>query len=275
MITRFAPSPTGPLHIGHAYSALLAHDIAQGVGGTFLLRIEDTDSTRCRPEHIASICEDLAWLGLSWPTPRQQSAHKDDYDTVLKQLTALGLLFPCGCNRKAILETGAQPGPDGPIYPGTCAARPMSDAKAGDAIRLNLKKAQLHLPKTMSYISNDTEVVVETSELSKSIGAPILLRKDTNDPAYHLACTHDDALQGITHVIRGADCAPMTPIHVVIQRLMGWPTPIYHHHRLITDTNGKRLAKINKSKSIAAYRAEGASPDDIRRMVGLPTSSGE
>ena len=273
MITRFAPSPTGPLHIGHAYSALLAHDMAQQANGTFLLRIEDTDSTRCRPAFEAQIYDDLAWLGLSWPTVRRQSDHKPTYDAVLQELAQHDLVFPCNCNRKAILSTGAQPGPDGPIYPGTCAHRTMADANPGDAIRLNLTKAVAQLPATLHYTDNTASVALNTHDLPDEIGAPILRRKDTGDPAYHLACVHDDALQNVTHVIRGKDCAPLSPIHVVLQNLMGWSTPIYIHHKLITDDTGKRLAKIDKSKSIASYRTEGATPNKIREMVGLPISS--
>jgi glutamyl-Q tRNA(Asp) synthetase len=271
VITRFAPSPTGPLHIGHAYSALLAYDAAMAANGTFLLRIEDTDSTRCRPEHEAQILDDLAWLGCTWPTPRRQSDHLDDYAAVLTKLAENNLIFPCSCNRRLVLESGAGHGVDGPIYPGTCSHRDMSSFVVGDAIRLNLDAARQHLPDSLDYLDNGTVTHFNTRDLSQSIGAPILQRKGTGDPAYHLACIHDDALQGITDVIRGADVAPLTTIHVVLQHLMGWPTPRYQHHRLITDTSGKRLAKIDKSKSLASYRADGATPTDIRRMVGLPT----
>lgn len=271
MITRFAPSPTGPLHIGHAYSAFLAHDTARAQNGTFLLRIEDFDSTRSRPEHIARILDDLAWLGCTWDAPpRIQSEHLLDYADTIGTLAAKNLVFPCDCGRKRILDTGAKPGPDGQIYPYTCAARTMASAAPTDAIRLNLKAALSHLPAQLRYMDNDDEVTILMSEMPGIIGAPILRRKDSGDPAYHLTCTHDDALQDITHVIRGEDVAPLTPIHVILQQLMGWPTPIYRHHGLITDATGKRLAKIDKSKSIASYRAEGATPDDIRRMVGLP-----
>lgn len=272
MITRFAPSPTGPLHIGHAYSAILAFEAAQKAGGTFLLRIEDFDSTRCKPDFEAQIYDDLAWLGLSWPAPRRQSDHMFDYANVIAALADKNLVFPCSCNRRLILETGAGTGPDGPIYPGTCTNRPMDQAQSGDAIRLNLTKALDHLPSQLSYIDTDETVTLETHNLPQTIGAPILRRRDTGDPAYHLTCTHDDALQGVTHIIRGADVAALTPIHIVLQHLMGWPTPRYIHHDLITDESGKRLAKINKSKSIASYRAEGATQNDIRRMIGLPAS---
>lgn len=273
MITRFAPSPTGPLHIGHAYSAILAHDSARAHGGTFLLRIEDFDRIRCKAAYISQIYDDLTWLGITWDAPpRQQSDHIDDYERVIAAFNAKNLVFPCDCGRKQIVATGASAGPDGPIYPYTCATRSMTSATASDAIRLDLIKAQSHLPATLNYMSNDTQITINTSEIHKIIGAPILRRKDTGDMAYHLTCTHDDAAQGITHVIRGADVAPLTPIHIILQTLMGWPTPTYQHHKLITDDTGKRLAKVDKSKSIASYRAEGATPADIRRMVGLPAS---
>lgn len=274
MITRFAPSPTGPLHIGHAYSALLAHDTARAQGGTFLLRIEDFDSTRRKPVFIQQIYDDLAWLGVTWDAPpRLQSDHLNEYAKVIDRLAAMDLVFPCNCGRKTVLETGALAGPDGPIYPYSCADRPFQNRRDGDAIRLDLRKAQQHLPDQLHYINNGQQVIVETANLPFDIGAPILRRKDTGDIAYHLACTHDDATQGITHIIRGEDVSPLTPIHVVLQSLMGWATPTYQHHGLITDDTGKRLAKIDKSKSIASYRADGATPADIRRMVGLPVSS--
>jgi glutamyl-Q tRNA(Asp) synthetase len=148
----------------------------------------------------------------------------------------------------------------------------MSNAQPTDAIRLDLTKALALLPETLQYTDTGKSITLQTADLPAIIGAPILRRKDTGDAAYHLTCTHDDALQGITHIIRGKDVAPLTPIHVILQNLMGWPTPIYQHHGLITDDTGKRLAKIDKSKSIASYRAGGATPTDIRRMVGLPIS---
>ncbi len=269
MITRFAPSPTGPLHLGHAYSALTVWNAAQAAGGTFLLRIEDFDSTRARPEYEAQIYDDLSWLGLSWPTPRRQSDHISDYDMVLEALSDQGLVFPCSCNRRTVLAAGLGAGPDGPIYPGTCANRPMSDAEPGDALRLNLTKAQDCLPSEIFYVDTDQQKALQSADLNSTIGAPVLRRIATGDPAYHLTCSHDDALQGITDVIRGADVAPLTPIHIVLQNLMRWPSPRYHHHKLITDNHGKRLAKIDKSRSIASYRADGATPADVRTMVGL------
>lgn len=269
VITRFAPSPTGPLHLGHAYSALLNWDAAQAANGTFLLRIEDTDSTRARPEFEAQIYDDLAWLGLTWPTPRRQSDHYDDYWRALKVLAGQGLIFPCSCNRRTISAAGLGLGPDGPVYHGACAARLMESAKPTDALRLNLQKAALRLPETLTYVDNGVVVSLHPKDLTATVGAPILRRIKTGDPAYHLACTCDDALQRVTHVIRGQDVAPLTPIHVILQNLMGWPSPDYHHHGLITDDKGERLAKITKSRALATYRDAGATPADIRAMVGL------
>ncbi len=269
MITRFAPSPTGPLHLGHAFSALKVWEAAQAANGTFLLRIEDTDSTRVRPEYEALIYDDLAWLGLTWPTPRRQSDHYDDYWKVLDHLQHQGLIFPCSCSRRMIEAAGRGYGPDGPIYHGACENRSMGEARPTDAIRLNIAKALRLLPREITYIDTGSKVTVDPTTLVHTVGSPILRRIQTGDPAYHLACTHDDALQEVTHVIRGKDVAALTPIHVMLQTLMGWPIPIYHHHDLITDDDGKRLAKINKSRALTTYRAEGLTPSDIRQMVGL------
>ncbi|EBA10859.1 tRNA glutamyl-Q(34) synthetase GluQRS [Roseobacter sp. CCS2] len=274
MITRFAPSPTGPLHLGHAYAALTVWKVAQNLRGTALLRIEDTDSTRVRPAYEAGIYEDLKWLGLEWPTPaRRQSAHYGEYDAVLERLAADGLIYPCGCTRRNIVDAGARPGADGMVYPGTCRHRAMSDANAGDGIRLNIRKALDRVSGKLSYIEirsgQPQTIEINDKTLLDDIGDPILKRKDTGDPAYHLACVHDDAVQGITHVVRGADLRDLTPIHVLIQRLLGYATPIYDHHRLITDDSGKRLAKISKAKAISKFRAEGLSSADIKNMIGF------
>lgn len=273
MITRFAPSPTGPLHLGHAYSALKVWEVAATHDGQALLRIEDTDSTRVRPEHEARIYDDLAWLGLSWPLPvRRQSEHPSDYDAVLAKLDHDGLIYPCSCTRRQIIEAGGIPGADGIVYPGTCRGRPMSDARPGDGIRLNIAKACAMITGTLQYVetgSGDAQIIPITHEtLMTEIGDPILKRKDTGDPSYHLACVHDDALQNITHVVRGADLRDLTPLHVLMQRLLGYSTPIYHHHDLIRDAAGKRLAKIDHAKALRTYRAEGRSPNDVKEMIG-------
>jgi len=274
VITRFAPSPTGPLHLGHAFSALTVWKVAAQNSGTALLRIEDTDSTRVRPEHETGIYQDLAWLGLSWPTPvLRQSDHYPDYRTTLDRLAAMDLIYPCSCTRREILDAGATAGADGFVYPGTCADRPLREARAADGLRLNIRKALARVTAPLIFIetgNNDVQdVIIDNENLIGSIGDPILQRKDTGDPAYHLACVHDDARQQITHVVRGTDLQALTPLHVLLQHLLGYATPIYHHHGLVLDENGKRLAKIDKSKALAKYRAEGLSPADIKQIVGF------
>ena len=274
MITRFAPSPTGPLHLGHAFSALTVWQVAAEHGGTALLRIEDTDSTRARAEHEARIYDDLAWLGLEWPLPvRRQSEHQIDYDAVLEQLNASGLIYPCACTRRQIIDAGAIPGADGMIYPGTCRGRCMFEADPSDAVRLDVEKALALLNGDLHYFETGhgsaQNVVIAPETLITDIGDPVLRRKDTGDPSYHLACVHDDAHQQITHVVRGQDLQELTPLHVLMQNLLEYPTPIYHHHRLITDCDGRRLAKIDKSKALAKYRQEGLSPADVKQLIGF------
>jgi len=273
VITRFAPSPTGPLHLGHAYSALTVWKIARHLGGTALLRIEDTDSTRVRLEHEASIYEDLTWLGLRWPVPvRRQSDHLDAYDAALNRLADAGLIYPCSCTRRQISDAGAVPGADGLVYPGTCRHRDMGDAAPGDGLRLNIGKALARVTGGLSFCETGSgaaqTVEIEQDLLVNKLGDPILRRKDTGDPAYHLACVHDDALQEITHVVRGTDLADLTPLHVLLQRVLGYATPVYHHHPLVRDDSGKRLAKIDKSKALSKYRAEGVTVDEIKQMIG-------
>jgi len=273
VITRFAPSPTGPLHLGHAYSALTVWKIARDLGGTALLRIEDTDSTRVRPEHEVNIYQDLAWLGLRWPVPvRRQSDHMGAYDAVLTRLANEGLIYPCSCTRRQISDAGAVPGADGLVYPGTCRHRDMGDAAPGDGLRLNIGKALARVTGGLSFCETGSgaaqTVEIEQDLLVNKLGDPILRRKDTGDPAYHLACVHDDALQEITHVVRGTDLADLTPLHVLLQRVLGYATPVYHHHPLVRDDSGKRLAKIDKSKALSKYRAEGVTVDEIKQMIG-------
>ena len=273
MMTRFAPSPTGPLHLGHAYSALTVWSIAESLGGTALLRIEDTDSSRVRPEYEQMIYDDLAWLGLRWPTPvLRQSEHDDAYLATLGRLASLGLIYPCGCSRKAISAAGAKAGADGLVYPGLCRHRHLRERKPDDALRLNVSKALALVDGPMSYVETGThpgQTTVTGAMIERLIGDPILQRKDTGDAAYHLACVHDDMRQEITHVVRGTDLQASTPLHVLMQKILGYPTPVYHHHGLILDKDGKRLAKIDKSKALARYRAEGATPADIRRKIGF------
>jgi len=260
VITRFAPSPTGPLHLGHAYSAMLAHDMAQAAGGTFLLRIEDIDQSRARPVWEAQIYDDLAWLGLNWPTPvMRQSERMAAYDAALDHLWDKGLLYPCTCSRRDIEaaanapQEGAPMGPDGMIYPGTCRGKARTGARP-QAMPLRL----------------DTQAADPTAhEFAVHIGDVVLSRRDMGT-SYHLSVVVDDAAQGVTDVVRGADLEEATPIHLLLQKLLNLPTPRYHHHKLVRDAAGKRLAKRDDARAISKYRAEGASPNDIRRLVGLP-----
>lgn len=277
MRTRFAPSPTGPLHLGHAYSAILAHDMARTAGGAFLLRMEDTDLERSKPEWEALIVKDLRWLGLTWDGPvHRQSDHIDSYNARLETLADRGLIYPCTCTRGDIRAALAAPqeGVAHAVYPGTCRARPMADRQPGDALRLNLDRALTLLdPATLTFTetgpahAGQHRVDPETARIT--IGDIVLGRKGEGIVAYFLASAFDDADQGITHVIRGEDLFDFTPIQVILQHLFGLPTPIYHHHCLIRDETGKRLAKRDDARAIEKYRAEGASPKDIRRMLGL------
>lgn len=265
--TRFAPSPTGPLHLGHAFSALTGWQRARAAGGRFLVRIEDLDSSRCRPEWEAAIFEDLAWLGLDWEEPvLRQSTRTAAYRAALDHLSAKGLTYACSCTRGDIRAavTAPQEGPDGTVYPGICRGR-GHDAE-GAAIRLDMGAAMERL-REVSFEDNGLHKA-DTRAMVEGIGDVVLARRD-GAAAYHLAVVVDDAAQGITEVVRGADLFEATAIHVVLQRLLNLPTPIYHHHRLIRDENGKRLAKRDDARALAKYRAEGATPDDIRRMVGL------
>ena len=284
--TRFAPSPTGPLHLGHAYSALLAHDMARRNAGQFLLRIEDIDQSRARPEWEAQIYDDLAWLGLDWPQPvLRQSDRQPVYDAALDQLWARGLLYRCTCTRADIKSALTAPqegaplhGPDGVIYPGTCRSEtPTEQTRPDGVLRLNMARAlQACDPAKLFFDDTGTGTGTGTGtpqrhvlhDLTTTIGDIVLARRDMGT-SYHLSVVLDDAAQDITHVARGADLFEATQIHVVLQHLLGLPTPVYHHHRLIRDAQGKRLAKRDDARAIALYRDQGMTPQDIRQMVGL------
>jgi glutamyl-Q tRNA(Asp) synthetase len=276
-VTRFAPSPTGPLHLGHAYSAILAHDMARAAGGRFLLRMEDTDLERCRPEWDALIQEDLAWLGLAWDGPiHRQSSHIAYYNARLEALENKGLLYPCSCTRSDIRAALAAPqeGVAFNVYPGTCRHRPLENRTPDDALRLNLavvlkSLAAEELSFTETGPAHSGNHRVDPDQAMLQIGDVVLSRKGEDIVAYFLASAFDDADQGVTHVIRGEDLFDFTPVQVILQHLFGLPTPVYHHHRLIRDEQGKRLAKRDDARAIQKFRAEGATPSDIRRMVGL------
>lgn len=275
--TRFAPSPTGPLHLGHAYSAILAHDMARKANGAFLLRMEDTDLERSKPEWDALIREDLAWLGLTWDGPvHRQSEHIDAYNARLETIADRDLLYPCSCTRSDIRAalSAPQEGVAHHVYPGTCRNRPMSDRKPGDALRLDLEAALRMLDgHNLTFVetgaTHEGVHPVDPETAIATIGDIVLSRKGEGIVAYFLASAFDDADQRISHVIRGEDLFDFTPIQVILQHLFGLPTPVYHHHRLIRDEDGKRLAKRDDARAIRKYREAGATPDDVRRMVRL------
>ncbi|MCT8328748.1 tRNA glutamyl-Q(34) synthetase GluQRS [Albidovulum sediminis] len=278
MRTRFAPSPTGPLHLGHAYSAILAHDMARAAGGTFLLRMENTDLERCKPEWEALIVEDLAWLGLTWDGDiLRQSDRIGSYNARLEPLAEQGVLYPCSCTRGDIRAalSAPQEGVPHAVYPGTCRGRPMESRRPGDALRLDLQRA-LDALRGHDLSFSETGPAhpgrhrVDREAALRTIGDVVLSRKGEDIVAYFLASAFDDADQAISHVIRGEDLFDFTPIQVILQHLFGLPTPVYHHHRLIRDETGKRLAKRDDARAIRRFREDGASPADIRRMVGLP-----
>lgn len=268
--TRFAPSPTGPLHLGHAFSALTAWERAKD--GIFHLRIEDLDRSRAKPEWEAQIYDDLHWLGLDWPTPVRQSDRTEAYDEALQHLSDMGLTYPCRCSRADIRNalSAPQEGPDGLVYPGACRGRRWDEAGPQDAIRLDMAAAvrvagPLRFTETGEFAG---EHAPDPNAMIAGIGDVVLSRRGMG-AAYHLAVVVDDAHQRITEAVRGADLFEATPIHVLLAKLLGLPPVAYHHHRLIRDEDGKRLAKRDDARAIASYRTGGATPDDIRRMVGL------
>ncbi len=280
-VERFAPSPTGRLHLGHAFSAMRAHDAARAAGGRFLLRLEDLDAGRTREDYVAGIEADLGWLGLRWDGPvLRQSARAPVFETALARLEAMGLLYACTCTRADIAAAIAAPqeGAAAPaVYPGTCRGRARPTGTPC-ALRLDLERALGALGSRLRAVAfteigagpqgETGRIALDADALRARLGDVVLARKDTA-AAYHLAVVVDDAAQGVTHVTRGADLFEATALHALLQALLGLPTPIYRHHRLIRDEQGRRLAKRDDARSIAALRAAGATPADIRAMVGL------
>lgn len=271
-VTRFAPSPTGWLHLGHAHAALFAQEAADG--GRFLIRLEDIDGTRARPEYEQAIFEDLAWLGLEWELPvRRQSDHFDDYRAALAKLEALGVLYPCFCTRREIQEEiaragNAPQGPDGPLYPGTCRQR-SAEERAERLAQGEAYALRLDVTKAMAEVSeliwkDRSHGVFKTQP--DVFGDVVLARKDT-PASYHLAVVVDDALQGITLVTRGEDLLEATHLHRLLQELLALPVPEWRHHRLITDENGKRLAKRDDARSLRSLRAAGWTPDQVKTAI--------
>ncbi|MDX5983302.1 tRNA glutamyl-Q(34) synthetase GluQRS [Sphingomonas echinoides] len=260
VVTRFAPSPTGRLHLGHAYSAVLAHDLARASGGRFLLRIEDIDGTRSRPEHVDAILADLAWLGLEWDGPVLfQSTREDAYAAALARLRAMGLLYPCFCTRAEIAASQSAPHGPEPVYPGTCRALPEAERTARitagvpHAWRLDMARAVATADTDLMW----TDAIagpVRADPLAQ--GDVVLARKDAL-ASYHLAVTVDDAAHGVTHVVRGADLFAATDVHRLLQALLGLPTPLYHHHALLVGPDGQRLAKRNDAPTLESVRLRG------------------
>lgn len=274
--TRFAPSPTGYLHAGHGFSALTAFARARAAGGVMLLRIEDIDFTRARAMYEAAILDDLRWLGLRWPLPVwRQSARRAAHDRALARLAARGIVYPCGCSRRDIAAalSAPQEGAAGPpVYPGTCRDRPMASRRPGDAIRLDMGRALAALRTAPTWRETGLEAGrhrLDPARLLAETGDIVLARRDIGI-AYHLAVVVDDAAQRVTEAVRGADLAGATPIHVLLQTLLGLPTPDYHHHRLIRDADGARLAKRDAARPLRDLRARGATPGEIRAFLGLP-----
>jgi glutamyl-Q tRNA(Asp) synthetase len=279
-ITRFAPSPTGPLHLGHAHSALFGWTAARDRGGVFLLRIEDIDPGRCRPEFERQLMEDLFWLGLTWPDPvRRQSEHFDDYRAALHRLEALGVTYPCFCTRKEIEEEIARAGhaphgPDGALYPGTCRHLPAAERSARQAageafaIRLDVARASAiasAIAGPLSWQDHGAGWIDATPEI---LGDVVLARKDV-PTSYHLSVTVDDFLQGVTLVTRGRDLFHATHLHRLLQALLGYPAPDYHHHGLLTNDRGERLAKRDKAVSLRSLRESAKTPAEVRAMAGF------
>jgi glutamyl-Q tRNA(Asp) synthetase len=277
--TRFAPSPTGYLHLGHAFSALTAWGLAEAAGGECLLRIEDLDLTRVRPEFEPALREDLGWLGLRWPEPvLRQSEHQARYAAALDRLGARGLTYPCSCSRAEIRAALSAPhgrGEEAPqVYPGTCRGRSMAERRAGDAIRLDLGAALERVdPGALAFEEQGPSHAaihrVDPDWLRDGIGDVVLGRKDTQAAAYHLAVVVDDAFQQITHVVRGEDLWEVTSLHRLLQALLDLPVPVWHHHRLVTDASGRRLAKRDHARALRTMRAEGITPGGIRALAGV------
>jgi glutamyl-Q tRNA(Asp) synthetase len=275
-ITRFAPSPSGPLHLGHALAALVAWDEARGNGGGFLLRIEDIDSTRNRPQWETAIEDDLRWLGLVWPQPvRRQSEHLAEYSAALDTLRSLGLVYPCFCTRTEIqreiaASANAPHGPEGPLYPGTCRrlaeserARRMAEGKPY-AWRLDVAAAAASAGPLVWRDRTHGEFLAAPAFL----GDVVIARKEIGT-SYHLAVVIDDAAQGVTLVTRGEDLLPCTHLHRLLQHCLALPVPEWKHHRLVRDANGNRLAKRDGALSLQALRQAGATPEQIRQRLGF------
>src|SRR6478752_7056478 len=256
-VTRFAPSPNGPLHLGHAYSAIVAHDLARARNGRFVLRIEDIDGARSRPELAEAFRADLAWLGLAWEEVAPQSARLASYAAAAERLRAMGLLYPCRCTRAEVAAAAQAVGPDGPVYPGTCRGATIAPGEPV-AWRLDVAEA-LRRTGPLPWTDERAGEQVARPELA---GDVVLVRKDAETPAsYHLAATLDDAADGVTLVTRGMDLFAASHVHRLLQALLGLPVPVWHHHPLLLDADGNKLAKRRGSGAAGFGLAE-------RRLAG-------
>jgi len=253
IVTRFAPSPNGSLHLGHALSAIVAHDLAQARGGRFVLRIEDIDGARSRPELADEFRADLAWLGLAWDEVAPQSTRLARYAEAATRLRDAGLLYPCACTRAEIADAAPRTGPEGPVYPGTCKGRSV-DGSGPAAWRLDVAEA---MRRTGPLVWVD-ELAGEQVARPDLAGDVVLVRKEADTPAsYHLAATLDDASDGVTLVTRGADLFSASHVHRLLQALLDLPVPLWHHHALLLDTDGRKLAKRRNAPSLADRRRSG------------------
>ncbi|KAB2639312.1 MAG: tRNA glutamyl-Q(34) synthetase GluQRS [Verrucomicrobia bacterium] len=277
--TRFAPSPTGQLHLGHALAARVAHDLARGQGGAFLLRHEDIDTTRVREAYYEQIEADLCWLGMRWDGPAlRQSSRLAAYATALDRLQALGVIYPCACTRREIQDevaamVAAPQGPEGPLYPGTCRGRadgtplPGMIADGSHAWRLDSRKAA-DITGKLTF----TDLRHGTQEVNPDLLGDVVLARRDIGTAYHLAVVVDDAYQEISHVTRGEDLLPAAHVQRLLQALLGLPEPVYLHHPLVLDAQGRRLAKRHDAQSIAALRQAGMSAAELLARLGAGDS---
>jgi glutamyl-Q tRNA(Asp) synthetase len=288
-VFRFAPSPNGYLHLGHALSALIDYEMARVLGGRFLLRIEDIDTTRCRPEYEAAIHEDLAWLGIAWEEPvRRQSEHLDDYRRALSRLRDTDLIYPAFESRADIARMVAERerhapwprDPDGtPLYPGKRPSKAEAEAASRKPDEPYVYRLDMNAATGRTGALTWVEVGANPKEDHETLmahpeqwGDVVLARKDT-PTSYHLSVVVDDAAQGVTHVVRGQDLQQATAVHRVLQSLLGLPAPLYHHHRLVLGEDGRKLSKSTQATALRELRAGGAMPADIRRMAGLAESA--
>jgi glutamyl-Q tRNA(Asp) synthetase len=281
-VLRFAPSPNGALHLGHAYSALINDRIAAEINGRVLLRIEDLDRTRCKPQFEGAIIEDLTWLGLRFPaSPRRQSEHANDYAAALSRLNEQGLVYPCFCSRAEIARaSNGQRDPDGaPLYSGTC--RALSPAEARDrlargdkaAFRLDMRRAVDAGPARLCWTEFGEGAIPAQHPAAPEVWGDIVLRGRDLAASYHLAVVADDALQGVTDVVRGRDLLAATAVHRLLQAVLGLAEPRYRHHRLVLDQTGQKLSKSRQSWSLAELRATGLAPEGVRAALGFSSGA--